>query len=127
MKFYKVQTGFGENDYRQIDETELDACLRAQITGKVALTSDGSISGAIIQQIIPDWNRVMGFRRGYKLTGEDYEAIGENRVKEYRIALAEAKLDVQAQIEGRPRVSQIGSGAAALAGSKELAAKMKVK
>lgn len=87
MKYFKVQTGFGPDDFVQIDETELEMCVKAQITGKVAITKEGTISGNIIQKITPDWNRVLGYQRLYKLQGEDYRELGERRVEEYRIHL----------------------------------------
>lgn len=103
MKHYRVQTGFGTDDFIEIDETELETCIRAQVTGKVAITKSGTITGSIIQKIVPDWNKVMGYQRLYKLQGEDYKLLGRKVINEYRIALE----DSTRRVQGLPPVNRL--------------------
>jgi hypothetical protein len=87
MKYFKVQKGYGVDDYISIDETELRKAMIAQVKGQVAIFREGTVSGNSIMSITPDWNRTMGWNRDYKLTGEDYEYIGNKRVNESRVLL----------------------------------------
>ena len=98
-KFFKVYTGYGETDYISIDETELEMCIRAQITGKVAITKDGTITGNVIQRIVPDWNKALGLNRGYKMKPEDYEYLPKKVADEHRDAIALATSSVQSQLK----------------------------
>ena len=95
MKYYKVQFGYGIDDFLSVDETELRKALVAQVTGKVALFNSGTVSGNAIISITPDWNRAMGWNRDYKLTGEDYTYIGKEKVNEYRLFLENTKLALE--------------------------------
>lgn len=98
MKYFKVQKGFAVDDYITIDETEVEMARRAFITGKIADFKGGMVSGKVIQSITPDWNKVMGYNRDYKLNGEDYEEIGAKRVEEYRVFLEGVKKNVDSQL-----------------------------
>jgi len=98
MKYFKIQKGFGADDYLSIDETELEMAIRAQITGKVAIFKSGTISGNIIQAITPDYNRDMGWKRDYKLNGEDYAFIGKEKTNEYRLLVQNTNNEVLGQL-----------------------------
>jgi hypothetical protein len=80
--FFKIKTGFGENDFISITEDELPMALRAQLSGKIALLNGGSVAGNNIISITPDWNRMLGFNPTYKLQPEDYKRIGDKKVKQ---------------------------------------------
>lgn len=80
--FFKIKIGFGENDFISITENELPMALRAQITGKIAVFSVGSVAGNNIISITPDWNRLLGFNPTYKMQAEDYKRIGDKKVKQ---------------------------------------------
>lgn len=108
MKYYKVKFGFGKDEYITIDETEVEKALTAQVTGKVALLKNGSISGNSIQSILPDWNKSMGWNRDYQLTGEDYQIIGTKRQNEFTDYLDFCNTNVQLVLSGKPRVEMIG-------------------
>lgn len=92
MKHFRIKTGYGKDDFISIDETELSKALRAQVNGSVAIFKEGSISGNNIMAVIPDFQKEMGYRRDYQLTGEDYELIGQEKIKDYRLAIEEAKI-----------------------------------
>lgn len=84
MKHYRVKIGYDKDDFISVDETELPSALRAQITGKVGVFREGTVTGNHIISITPDFNREMGVARDYRLTGEDYEMLGTKKVEEYR-------------------------------------------
>ena len=119
MKYFKVQKGYGTDDYISIDETELRKAIIAQVKGQVAIFKEGTVSGNSIMSITPDWNRTMGWNRDYKLTGEDYEYIGSKKVEDSRL-LIENTLN---EILGKPKIENIiGNGEVA-----KLADKLKLK
>lgn len=109
--YFKVKIGFGADDFISITPDELPRALKAQASGQVALFKEGSVAGNQIISVLPDWNRVMGYHRDYKLTGEDYEHIGGERVEEARNLLENAKLTLSGassdRIEG-PAQKMIG-------------------
>jgi len=106
MKYFKVKIGYGIDDYVSIDETELKKTMQAQVTGQAVFLKEGSISGKTIMSILPDFNREMGYNRDYKLTGEDYEHIGDKRVKESRDLLENTKNNIL----GTPAFNSLQSG-----------------
>jgi hypothetical protein len=117
MRYFKVQKGYGADDYISIDETELRKAIIAQVKGQVAIFREGTVSGNSIMSITPDWNRTMGWKRDYKLTGEDYDYIGSKKINESRL-LIENTLN---QIMGKNNLPSIENKAV-----KELADKMKI-
>lgn len=106
IKYFKVKTGFGADDFISVSEDELQMAIRAQITGKVAIFSEGSISGNSILSITPDYNRFMGWNRDHQLSSEDYSEIGKGQMNEYREILAKIKQKVQLERSGLPELSQ---------------------
>lgn len=100
MNYYRVKIGYGNDDFIAIDETEVSKALKAQINGSIALFKEGSIAGNNIISILPDYNRAMGYKRDYKLTGEDYDYIGQKRVDEHRHFLEEKTAEIQMQLSG---------------------------
>lgn len=87
MLYFKVKTGYGADDFLSITEDELPTALRAQIGGKVAVFAEGTIGGNHIMSITPDYNRVLGFARSYRLTPEDYEILGNTKRRQHEMAL----------------------------------------
>ena len=95
MKEYKVKTGFGEGDFVVIDETELASALRAQITGKVAIFKEGSVSGSAILGIKPYYNKLIGYNRNYELNNEDYREVGTKTQNEHTDLLTNEALSIR--------------------------------
>jgi hypothetical protein len=87
MKYFKVRM-FNENI--SIDETELARALYAQITGKVAILKNGSVSGNQIFSITPDYHKAMGYNEDYKLTPEDHKEIA-GKCRDYIGVVGEVK------------------------------------
>jgi len=98
MRFFRVKTGYGKDDFIGIDETELSKAIRSQVKGSVVIFKEGSVAGNSILSIKPDWQRVMGYHRDYDLVGEDYEEIGKKRQDDYRLFIENTTL----AIEGKP-------------------------
>jgi hypothetical protein len=97
-KHFRVKTGYGKDDFISIAEDDLSTAIRAQVTGRVAIFDEGTISGNHIIAIVPDYQREMGWGRDYQLTGEDYEYIGSKAVREHRDVLQNTKRAVQNQL-----------------------------
>lgn len=98
MKYYRVKTGYGKDDFISVDENELPAAVRAQITGKVALFKEGTVSGNHIMTITPDLQRHMGYNRDYELHGEDYKEIGHKAIAEHQQFIETTKIAVENQL-----------------------------
>ena len=75
--------------------------IRAQVTGRVAIFDEGTVSGNHIIAIIPDYQREKGWGRDYQLTGEDYDEIGRASVNEHRELLEKTKITIQSQLGTR--------------------------
>ncbi len=99
MKYFRVKFGFDKNDFYSIDENDLPKALRAQVNGTIFVCDEGTIS--------PDYNRKMGYKRDYALTGEDYDEIGAEAVNEHRLFLNEVR---RVAIGGAPATKQISDG-----------------
>lgn len=108
-KYFRVKIGFKPMDFLSIPEAELETAIRAQITGKVALLSGGSVSGNSILAITPDYQRLMGWQDDYTLTGEDMREIGRVVRNEYELAIEGAKREVVAQLEGPGALKRLGN------------------
>ncbi len=102
-RYFKVQKGYGDDDYISIDETELRKAMIAQVKGQVAIFKEGTVAGNSIISILPDWNRTMGWKRDYKLVGEDYDHVGRKRIDESRLLME----DTLNEALGRPAAPRI--------------------
>jgi hypothetical protein len=94
MKYFKVKTGYGVDDFIIVDETEVSKALRAQINGTVVICKEGSISGKSIITITPDVNKLMGWNRSYQPTSEDYGDVPEKLINEHRQLLENTVLQI---------------------------------
>lgn len=90
--------GYGKDNFYSISEEELPRAIRAQVNGTVAILNEGTVAGNNIMAIMPDYNRHLGYKRDYVLTGEDYDQIGDKVQGEY-IGLIQ---DTRNEIAGRP-------------------------
>ena len=89
--YFKVQISFDKDGYISIDQHELPMAIRAQITGKVGVFREGTISGDKIISITPDYAKMMGWNRGYTLTGEDYKVIGNAMIRDVQTFIETTK------------------------------------
>jgi hypothetical protein len=100
MKYYKLITGFNVEDYIEIDETELEKAEACFLQKKDGVFSGGAIRGSKIEMIKPDYHRMMGWNRGYKLGLLDYDELSSKGLdKACQKQLAEAKDKVLYLIE----------------------------
>jgi hypothetical protein len=77
--FYRADTGY--NRYVTFGKDELEKVIYAFLTEKRVLLSDGqAVDGKYIQQISPDWHRIMGWSDGYRLGPDDYNELAEKGV-----------------------------------------------
>ena len=92
-KFYKIVFGFNEDDYISINSDELHKAQVIAIEGGKATFEDGFFNnrGNDVMRIVPDWHRVRGWNKGYKMNALDHEDV-ENLVEPYRQTLANGKL-----------------------------------
>ena len=76
MKYYKVKLGYNEDDYISISEEELPKAivLFLEGTGR-GLFEDGAIRGQDIIRIKPDWHKLRGWNKSWKMTDADYGDI----------------------------------------------------
>ncbi len=97
MMYFKVQKGYGEKDYVEIDETELEKAIKAQVSGQVAFFSKGgTVSGNHIISITPDFDKV---EKAYNPSGPDY--LPDHTRNSHFLAIENAGEVVKAKIENR--------------------------
>lgn len=94
MNYYRVKFGYGADDFYSVDESEVGRAVKAQGEGTVFTCAEGTISGNNIMAIMPDYNRILGYNRDYRLTGEDYSWIPKGAQKEHQDFLEETKRQV---------------------------------
>lgn len=75
MKYFKIQFGYNEADYLEIDGAELSKAIALFMEGGRGLFKNGAIRGQDIIRIVPDWHTDQGWNKGWKMQVEDYEAI----------------------------------------------------
>lgn len=99
MKHYLVRFGHREGESVSIGETELPTAIRAQITGKIGIFEEGTVSGNAILSITPDYNRMMGWNRDYRLSPEDWKEVGASvECKNARLALESSVRALKEQV-----------------------------
>lgn len=108
MKYYRVKTGYGKDDFISITEGELAMAMRAQINGKVGVFKEGTVSGNHIMSIVPDWQRMMGYNRDHTLDGQDYKEIGNKRIDECMLQLETVVNEVRLELGDKPNTPRIG-------------------
>lgn len=137
MRYFKIKTGYGANEYVSINETELEKAYGVFLTDGKGVFSGGVVRGQDIIGIQEDWHRAMGYNPLYKLQAEDMNEIQKQVGKEYAGMLEHASARVKYLIENN-QTHLIGKNVAipelevhehkALSeGSKKLADKMNIK
>lgn len=95
-KYFKVRVdyGKGEENFIQIDDTELEAAIYAFLTDSKVLFKNGPAPK--VMMIREDWHREMGWNAGYPLGPEDMRELSSRGVlKKYAGVIAAAKEKVQ--------------------------------
>lgn len=99
--YFKIQKGYGKDDFVSIGENELEMAIRAQVTGKVGFFKEGgTVAGNHIISIEPDFDRA---EKTYNPSGPDYlsHSVKEN----HYLAIKNAGEMVKAKMENRqPRL-----------------------
>lgn len=92
-KYYKLVFGFNEEDYLSITSDELHKAQVIGIEGGKAIFKEGFFNnrGNDVMRIVPDWHRVRGWNKGYKMNELDHENI-KDLVEPYRKTLANSKI-----------------------------------
>ena len=90
QKYFKVQIGFGKNDFISINEDELDKAIYGMVSGKVVIFQNGTVAGNNIISILPDYHKAMGWNYGYDFLPEDWKQIN-SKCKSYQGVIEEAK------------------------------------
>ena len=94
MRYFKIKTGFKDEDFISIDETELEAAMYAFMTDSKVICKNGMVHGRNIISITEDWHKEFGWNYGYKLLPEDFEEIN-TKATHYRGLIAQVKDNVQ--------------------------------
>lgn len=77
--WYKALTGFGEERTVSFPADELEKATYAFLREKRVAFKDGqAVDGKYIQQIQPDWHRIMGWTEGYKLGVHEYNILRDD-------------------------------------------------
>lgn len=90
--YFKVVHGFKNDDFISITQEDLESALFAHITGRKIIFSNGSISGTMIQKVVPDFHKTMGWNVAHQLTSEDWIDIKRSGIeRQFNDRLIEAK------------------------------------
>lgn len=83
MKLYfKAFTGFGVERTVSFPAEELEKATYAFLREKRVAFKDGqSVDGKYIQQISPDWHRIMGWTADYKLGVDDFAELSKKGIE----------------------------------------------
>lgn len=92
MKYYRVQYGYGKDEFYSIPETEVSKAMRAQVKGTVFICEEGTAAGNSILTIKPDYNRLLGYNRDHQMTGEDYDELPRDAKHEHMQLLKEEQI-----------------------------------
>lgn len=96
MKYFKLIRGYGAEDYLEIGEDELEKAMYCFLEKKDSVFSGGAVRGSQIMAIQPDFHRTMGWNRGYKLGGDDFEDMKQKGIeRKLQAMLSESKYRVQ--------------------------------
>ena len=92
MSFYKIKYGYGETDYCEITNQELPKAYGMFLAQEGnGIFSDGTaIRARDIIRIEPNWHKVKGWNRGWKMTIEDYKDV-KHLEEPYRLEQNKAK------------------------------------
>lgn len=101
--YFRVKTGYGVNDFVSIDQSEYGKAVRAQIKKSVVIFGGrGSVSGASIISVSPDWNRELGYHSDYQIKGEDMAEVPRLRQAQYREFSGTEGINIERQLRGLP-------------------------
>lgn len=92
MKYYRVKYGYGKDEFYSVEESELAKAIKAQGDSSIFICSEGTISGNNIMAIMPDYNRALGYKRDYAMTGEDYDELPRSVQREHTELLEQTKM-----------------------------------
>lgn len=107
-KYYKVFIYSDWKSYIPIDETELEKAIGAFRLGAPVVFNEGATEK--IREILPDFNRIMGWNDGYTPTAEDSGYIANDRTcLEARKLFGETNVKVDLLIQNE-RQDLIGKG-----------------
>lgn len=100
MKYFKIKTGYGEEEFVSIDETELEIAFFIFLNDSKAIFKSGVVRGKDIISIKEDWNAAMGWNKNHQLQPEDWADIRNKGVDAlYTGAISNIKEKVQFLIE----------------------------
>lgn len=94
---YKIVFGYEPENYIPIEVDELEKAIYAHMTLSRAAFKEGSVDfsrGGIMIQ--PDFNKAMGWNRGYKLGADDYAELaqtGADRLHERNYAKVKERVE----------------------------------
>ena len=96
MRYFIIKTGYGENEFIKIDESELDTALYAFMSDSKGVFKNGVVRGKDIIAIREDWHREMGWNYTHVMEVEDWAELRDRGVSgKYAGAIQEAKDKVQ--------------------------------
>src|SRR3990167_2579045 len=105
--YFRVKTGYESNDYISIPQSDYSKAVRAQIKKTVVVFGEhGSISGANIISVLPDWYKELGYHGDYQVTDEDKESIPRIRQAQYRDFTTYENVNIERQIQGLPALER---------------------
>lgn len=93
VKYYKIVFGYNDGDYFSITSEELHKAQMIAVQGGSANFENGFFNnrGNDIMRIVPDWHRVKGWNKTYKMDDFDYAEIRPLE-EQYQKTLSNSKM-----------------------------------
>lgn len=77
---YKINTGYGSERYIPIEADELEKAYGLFLIGGRAIFKNGAVDSKVMQDIVPDWHKMMGWAQDYELGPDDYNELADKGI-----------------------------------------------
>ena len=78
--YYKIVTGYDNERVVPIESDELEKAYGLFLLGGRAIFKQGAVDSKYIQEISPDWHRIMGWAQEHTLGADDFNELSDKGI-----------------------------------------------